>query len=118
MEHHFDSVYNEGVRERNETAAYDIDKTYCDDILDAEMSEVQIRRAIKHLKKGKAAGPDGILSEMLKTAEPESLQYFKKYFDVMFVRGQLPVEWSKTIIVPLHKKGLLIIIKAFFFCVY
>ena len=73
--------------------------------MDDEISEVEIRTAITHLKKGKAAGPDGILAEMLKAAEPEILQYLEKYVNVMFVRGQFPVKWSKAIIVPLQKKG-------------
>ena len=58
-----------------------------DDILDAEISEGDVRIAIKHLKKGKTAWPDGILANILKTAEPEILQYLKTYFNVMFVRG-------------------------------
>ena len=41
-----------------------------DEILDSEINE-QVKKAIKYLKTGKAAGPDTILAEMLKTAEPE-----------------------------------------------
>ena len=32
------------------------------DILDADISEMEVKKAIQHFKCGKAAGPDGILA--------------------------------------------------------
>ena len=64
-----------------------------------------MKKAIQHLKCGKAAGPDGILAEMIKTAEHEITPYLTKYFNVLFVSAKFPLEWSKAIIIPLHKKG-------------
>ena len=81
-----------------------VDESY-DDILDADISEMEVKKAIQHLKCGKAAGPDGILAEMIKTAEHEITPYLTKYFNVLFARAKFPLEWSKAIIIPLHKKG-------------
>lgn len=102
---HFDKVFNEGICNEPDLADNDIvDETF-DDILDAEISKLEIKKAISHLKTGKAAGPDSILSQMLKIAENEILPYLYIYFNNMFSKGYFPVQWSQAIIVPLHKKG-------------
>ena len=49
--------------------------------------------------------PDGILAEMIKTAEHEITLYLTKYFNVLFARAKFSLEWSKAIIIPQHKKG-------------
>ena len=102
---HFDKVFNEGVEANIESLNLDMDEETYDDILDAEISELEIIKAIKHLKVGKAAEPDDILAEMVKAAETKIIPYLKKLFNTMFSSGQFPLEWSKAIIIPLHKKG-------------
>ena len=57
---------------------------------------MEVKKAIQHLKCGKAAGPDGILAEMIKTAEHEITLYLTKYFNVLFARAKFPLEWSKA----------------------
>ena len=42
---------------------------------------------------------------MIKTAEHEITPYLTKYFNILFVSAKFPLEWSKAIIIPLHKKG-------------
>ena len=61
-----------------------------DDILDCEITEQEVRNAIRHLKAGKSAGPDCILAEMLKVAEPVIVPYLKNVFNVLFDRGYVP----------------------------
>ena len=103
---HFCKVFNEisQVHTGDETDDESVDESY-DDILDADISEMEVKKAIQHLKCGKAAGPDDILAEMIKTAEHEITPYLTKYFNVLFARAKFPLEWSKAIIIPLHKKG-------------
>ena len=72
-------------------------------ILDCEICGKEVRNAIRHLKAGTSAGPDCILAEMLKMAEPMIVPCLKKIFNVLFVL--FPEEWSKAINIPLHKKG-------------
>ena len=59
-----------------------------------------------HQKSGKAAGVDGILAEMLKAAEHEIIPFLSRYFNVLFSSAQFPLEWSKAVIIPLHKKEM------------
>jgi hypothetical protein len=73
--------------------------------LDSVISKEEIQEAIKHLKRGKAAGPDQILNEMIKVSEPVIINFLVKLFNTVFDSGIYPQEWTKAIIVPLHKKG-------------
>ena len=72
----FCKVFNEisQVHTENETDDQNVDESY-DDILDADKSEMEVKKALQHLKCSKAAGPDGILAEMIKTAEHEITAY-------------------------------------------
>ena len=56
-------------------------------------------------KNGKAAGPDGIISEMLKHASDQIVNFLVKYFNVLFDEGIYPLNWCESIILPLFKKG-------------
>ena len=76
-----------------------------DEILDADITAEDVKAAIRHLKNGKAAGPDGIIGEILKAAEESIVPFLVKYFNKLFKEGSFPIEWTKAIIVPLHKKG-------------
>ena len=64
-----------------------------------------MKKAIQRLKSGKAVGVDGVIAEMLKAAEQEITPFLTKYFSVLFSSSQFPSEWTKAIIIPLHKKG-------------
>ena len=61
--------------------------------------------AICKLKNGKAAGPDGIIPEMLKHASDQMVNFLVKYFNVLFDEGIYPLNWCESIILPLFKKG-------------
>ena len=89
------------VHTEDETDDENIDESY-DDILDADVSGSE--KAIQHLKCGMAAGPDGILAEMIKTAEHEITPYLTKYFNVLIASAKFHLEWSKAVIIPSHKK--------------
>jgi hypothetical protein len=75
------------------------------DILDADITESEVQTAIKKLKNNKAAGPDGIVAELIKLAETKVVKYLTKLFNKIFQSGTFPLEWTRSIIVPLHKKG-------------
>ena len=64
-----------------------------------------MKTAIQRLKSGQAAGVDVVIAEMLKAAEQEITPFLTKYFMVLFSSSQFPSEWTKAIIIPLHKKG-------------
>ena len=63
----FKKIFFFSFHTEDETDDESVDESY-DDIRDADISEMEVKKAIQHLKCGKAAAPDGILAEMIKTA--------------------------------------------------
>ena len=74
-------------------------------LLDADITVSETMEAIRHLKTGKAPGPDSILGVMIKSACDILLPYLKKLFNGIFRTSVFPRRWAESIIVPLHKKG-------------
>ena len=62
-----------------------------DEILDADIT-AEVKAAIRHLKNGKAAGPDGIIGEIVKAAEESIVPFLVKYFNKLFKEGSFPTE--------------------------
>ena len=79
--------------------------TVHDELLDSETTEDEVRKAIRRLKSGKAAGADQVINEFLKSTERVILPFLVKLCNAIFNQGIFPEEWTKSIIVPLHKKG-------------
>jgi hypothetical protein len=73
--------------------------------LDAYITELEVENAIKALKLGKAAGPDGLGGEFYKYSLPCVVQFLTTFFNKLFDSGSFPLKWSESIIHPLHKKG-------------
>ena len=73
--------------------------------LDDQISEDEIRHAINGLKKGKAAGPDGLSSDIFIHAQDVLVRFLCPLFNRVFESGVYPESWTKAVIFPLHKKG-------------
>lgn len=73
--------------------------------LDREISLSEVKEAIHKLKSGKAFGIDNISAEFLKAAETYISPFLVKLFNEIFNSGVFPDAWSKSIIIPLFKKG-------------
>ncbi|RUA06843.1 MAG: hypothetical protein DSY43_01110, partial [Gammaproteobacteria bacterium] len=73
--------------------------------IDADISAEEIRSAIKNLKVGKAAGPDELVAEMFKHSASFLVPYLTQLFNAMFHKGHYPKTWTKSILVPIYKKG-------------
>ena len=69
------------------------------------ITEDEVINGINKLKSGKSSGLDKILSEMLKNANCDIIHFLVALFNNVFNRGIFPHAWSKSIIVPIHKKG-------------
>ena len=50
-------------------------------------------------KKGKAAGPDGLVAEMFLSSSHIVVPYFLKLFNCIFSGGVFPELWSKAVII-------------------
>ena len=65
----------------------------------------EVKAAIKALKNNKATGFDNIAAETPKAGGPAMAQILLKIINTAFTQGKTPVEWSKGLITPVHKKG-------------
>ena len=100
---HFSSLFevrNEDA-EKHDYSQY----TRSVDVLDDEFTIEEIDQAVKHLKRGKAAGNDDIKSDYI-LCEHNNLKYvMKELFNKLYSIGFFPTEWSTGVIVPIHKRG-------------
>jgi exonuclease III len=73
--------------------------------LDMDITEQEVKGAIRRLKSGKAAGLDNVIAESLKASEPFITPFLTKLFNKLFQTGYFPENWSRSIIAPIFKKG-------------
>ena len=84
-----------------------------DDVMEHEVAGIfgetvsrdEVTAGIRNRMSGKSAGPGKIISEMLKHANERVIDFFVQLFNKLYDEGIFPKEWSKSIIVPSHKKG-------------
>ncbi len=60
---------------------------------------------MKELKNKKAAGPDGLCNELLKSYTKNLLNAMKHVFNIIMKNGNYPRVWNSNIITPIHKSG-------------
>ena len=78
--------------------------TVHDELLDhPELTEDEVRKAIRRLQSGKAAG-----AELLQSTERVILPFLVKLCNAIFNQGIFSEEWTKSVIVPLHKKEIVV----------
>ena len=68
-------------------------------------SKEEIRRAIKHLKSGKAAGPDHIPPEALKADINTTVEILYKLFEAIWIEEVVPNDWKLGDLIKIPKKG-------------
>ena len=73
--------------------------------LDNEFSLTEVLKAISSLKKGKSAGLDGIIPEMIINCKDIIAPMLCKLFNHMYVNCIYPSSWTKGMIVPIPKRG-------------
>ena len=75
------------------------------ELLDAPIKSLEIRKAFKRLRPGKAAGIDGVPGGCLKEAQEKLIPFLVKLFNMLYDSHYFPKIWAKSVIVPIHKKG-------------
>ena len=75
------------------------------DILNMNITENEIRKAIKKLKNKKAAGNDKIRNEMIKCGINIFISPLIKMFNLILKSGSYPNQWTKGMITPIFKSG-------------
>ena len=63
----------------------------------------EIKKAIFDLKKGKSAGPDRILNEVIKYTNPVMINSYMKIFNVILKTGIYPKSWKESFTIPIYK---------------
>ena len=74
-------------------------------ILDAMIRQEEVKQAIDNLKASKAPGLDGIPGGCLKAAGAKIIPFLTKLFNILFDAHYFPQQWTRSVIVPIHKKG-------------
>ena len=74
-------------------------------VLNCIITHEEICTSIENLKRGKSAGPDGLVAEMFICLQHMIVPYLSKLFNDIFNTGVYPDLWTKSVIVPIHKKG-------------
>ena len=67
------------------------------------VSKELVRKALSRMKSGKAAGPSGVLAEMLKAAGEEGIELTRDLVEEVFSTGVIPKDWEESIILSLYK---------------
>uniref|UniRef100_G1KVC2 Reverse transcriptase domain-containing protein n=1 Tax=Anolis carolinensis TaxID=28377 RepID=G1KVC2_ANOCA len=75
-------------------------------ILNKEITEEEIKVAIKSLDANKSPGPDGFTACFYKIDQEETIKYFKTIMNEALNKEIIPDSWKKAEIVLIHKEGL------------
>ena len=67
------------------------------------ISEEEVSAANKGLKMGKAAGPTGVVSEVMKAAGSFGSRWMTDLINNIVKEGYIPDDWRKSIRVPVYK---------------
>ena len=102
---HFCGVFNTFDSLPEEENEDDVMEDEVAGIFGETVSRDEVTAGIRNLKPGKSTGPDKVIREMLKHANERANDLFVQFFNKLYDEGIFPKEWSKSIIVPIHKKG-------------
>jgi len=70
----------------------------------APITHNEVRRAINSLKNGKAAGIDGIQTELIKAGGKTMVATLTELCNKVWNTETVPADWKDSVIVPLPKK--------------
>ena len=69
-----------------------------------QILEVEVQKALKKTKEGKAAGPDEILSGMLTTLGEFGIKEITKLLNIIHDTGKIPTDLKKSVYIAILKK--------------
>ena len=68
-----------------------------------KISEVEVEAAIGKMKLGKAAGPSGVVADMLKAAGDDGTRWMTELCNTVVRDGKIPKDWSRSWLVNVYK---------------
>ncbi len=104
---HFNTFFASNFTDADSEATCD---TICDGHLSLPVTSIrtnanEIFELINKLKSGKAPGPDGITSTMLKLTVGQITKPLTILFNLSLSEGKIPDDWKRANVVPIHKAG-------------
>ena len=104
---HFENLFaSEGDEDSNDNIEIDEPDDEIENLIfNSEITDDEIMYAVKSLRADKAPGPDELIPEMFISTVEIILPVLNKLFNRLFFEGTFPDLWSKSIMIPLHKKG-------------
>ncbi len=69
------------------------------------VSEDKVRRELKRVNVGKAAGPDGIIGCVLRSCADQLAGLFTYIFNESFATSVVPTSFKKSVIIPVPKNS-------------
>ena len=66
------------------------------------ITQEEVKDAIGAMKMGKATGPSGVVSEMLKAAGEDGVKWMTGLFNQVVSDGKIPDEWRKSWVVTVY----------------
>jgi len=66
-------------------------------------SELEVKAAILKAKLGKAAGPSGVVSDMLKAPDSDGVRWVTDLCNAIVRDGKKPVDWKMCLMVNVYK---------------
>jgi hypothetical protein len=67
------------------------------------ITQEEVRNAIRKMKKGKAAGSTGVVSEMIKAADELGVEWLTDLCNTIVCEGKIPTDWKRSILIPVFK---------------
>jgi len=67
------------------------------------VSASEVEFALRAMKRGKAAGPSGLVAEMLVAGGPFLNGWFTSLWDLIWRTGEIPEDWALSVLVPVFK---------------
>ena len=97
---YFGGLLDGGVQSEEECSRQDTESW-----LEEGIGIEEVIAAIAKLKNGKAPGICGVSAEMLKAGGSAVAKWLHRIINLMWTTGEVPADWTKAVIVPIHKKG-------------
>ncbi len=97
--------FKEAIEQEVEVQAASSLKVAPHDVLDVAFKAEEVAEAIGATKAGKAAGFDGVQVEVIKAGGDAMIASLTQLFNKAWASEELPDDWGRGLIVPIHKKG-------------
>lgn len=109
-EHHsndprFDRHFHDRVEQEVQTTPPSSSLTDSAASLNDSISLDEVTKSVMRLKNHKSPGCDGIVSEVLKYGGDSMMKCLHFICQIMFDKGDVPMDWLRGVVVPIHKDG-------------